>query len=204
MYEVQAKCRGQMILLLSYPRSGNTFVRQVLKEAFGTNSYSIYPGEYLTEHYGGWINAENVEELPVVFVKSHKKLKNWQGLVWHIVRDGRDAVVSLRKWNRNPTSGRGNEWSQHVQLFESLANHTTKFEDLIDNPIGTVQAGIDSLGLSDVVRRTGETLTPFSELQASNGEMWREGHTGGWVYQMPDVAEFMSENRQAMQEMNYA
>jgi len=60
-----------VVWLVSYPRSGNTFVRQVLFEVWGIPTFTVYPQERETQDLGGFIGDVNTTGLPVVFVKNH-------------------------------------------------------------------------------------------------------------------------------------
>ncbi|WP_417592614.1 glycosyltransferase [Owenweeksia hongkongensis] len=140
-----------MIWLSSFPRSGNTFFRNVLFEVYGLESSSFY------ENVG-----EPVNYMDFPFVKTHMRPHELQPLdlnipAVHLVRDGRDALVSMahqRKDIYEPDSDfRGNflealvaaeesyfgGWSLNVEDWLSRADVLIRFEDLIENPIAQLE-----------------------------------------------------------------
>lgn len=80
-----------MIWLASFPRSGNTFFRNILYEVYGISS-----SEYHMEKTKKVI--EDFDSFPVIktHLLPHQLPKNLQDLKSvYIIRDGRDALVSL-------------------------------------------------------------------------------------------------------------
>lgn len=149
----------QMITLVSYPRSGNTFLRNVLFEVYGIPSRT-----YHLEAHGpdkGWEDAVVVKthllpgQLPV-------ELRNRK--VVYLLRDGRDALVSLAHHRKDiiaPESdfetnlmeaiyaAEGSHfggWSKHVSAWLPHADLVIRFEDLIADPIAACN------GLKDLLR----------------------------------------------------
>ncbi|MDC1221564.1 glycosyltransferase [Salibacteraceae bacterium] len=137
-----------MVLLASYPRSGNTFLRNVLFEVYGIESKT-----YHLESHGadpGWEEAAFVKthELPENLPKSLSKRKTV-----YLIRDGRDSIVSLAHHRKNVfdidsdieqnlleaiNADEGSYfggWSSHVIKWISQADIVIHFEDLIENPI---------------------------------------------------------------------
>lgn len=139
-----------MIWLSSFPRSGNTFLRNVLFEVYGLESSSYY------EKIG---EPENYTEYP--FVKTHQlpndihpSKKSIPAV--YLIRDGRDALVSMahqRKDIYEPESNfRDNfleamiaaegsyfgGWSNNVEQWIERTHVLIRFEDLIENPIEQV------------------------------------------------------------------
>ncbi|MDX1686167.1 MAG: sulfotransferase domain-containing protein, partial [Saprospiraceae bacterium] len=138
-----------MIWLASFPRSGNTFFRNVLYEVYGMESstYHIDPGRKLDQNY---------DQYPIV--KTHLlphelDPANANIPAVYLVRDGRDALVSLahhRKDIVEPGSdyehnlleaviARGGShfggWSENVRAWLERADIVIRFEDLIQDPI---------------------------------------------------------------------
>lgn len=142
-----------MIWLASYPRSGNTFFRNVLYEVYGIES-----GDY---HW-----AKNKELNPdfhqFPIVKTHlvppqlpEDFQNSPAI--YLIRDGRDSTVSeahhrvdIKKTHPsylrnlvNTIFGNGEMfsggWSGHVEAWKSNRKILIRFEDLIDDPIGQVE-----------------------------------------------------------------
>jgi len=136
------------VLLVSYPRSGNTFLRNVLFEVFGVESAT-----YLLAGHGpdaNWANAAVVKthllptELPETLLKRKIVL---------LVRDGRDSVVSFAHHRKDivaPEStieqnlweaiyaAEGSHfggWSLHTESWLPRADLIIRFEELINDPL---------------------------------------------------------------------
>jgi hypothetical protein len=89
------------VWLASYPRSGNTFLRIILRNAFGLTSRSVYSGEvsifdratevigHDEEKSGGWPRSNGT----LVLTKTHDKPLD-DGHAIYVVRDGRSTLVS--------------------------------------------------------------------------------------------------------------
>lgn len=140
-----------MIWLGSFPRSGNTFFRNILVEVYGLESSSFY------ENVG---KPDNYTEFP--FVKTHMRPKelipnNEDLKSVYLIRDGRDALVSMahqRKDIYEPESKFEENfiealiaaeesyfggWSIHADEWTKKASIVIRFEDLIKEPIKQVE-----------------------------------------------------------------
>lgn len=142
-----------MIWLASFPRSGNTFFRNVLFEVYGISSSTfhretLYPQE------------ENYFEYPVV--KTHLLPAQLEEAYRdapkvYLIRDGRDALVSMahhRKDIIEPGTDfevnlleailamEGNYfggWTENVRQWTAAADIVIYFEDLIADPLREVE-----------------------------------------------------------------
>ena len=142
-----------MIWLASFPRSGNTFFRNVLYEVYGIQS-----SEYHLEE-DKKVKAD-FAEYPVV--KTHllphqlpPELQAAKSV--YLVRDGRDAITSIAHHRRDivaPGSNmymnlfeailaRGGSffggWSENVKQWSEKADILIRFEDLIADPLTQVE-----------------------------------------------------------------
>jgi hypothetical protein len=97
-----------IVWLASYPRSGNTLLRTILRQAFHLKSYSLYDDkldlgsasevrdivghESLPTEWDEFYEAKR-ESPDLVFVKTHDRPID-SGPAIYIVRDGRSAIVS--------------------------------------------------------------------------------------------------------------
>jgi len=139
-----------MIWLGSFPRSGNTFLRNVLFEVYGLESSSYFEG------IGEPLNYQDF-----AIVKTHMRPSelippSTKIPAIYLVRDGRDALVSMayqRKEIYEPESDfRQNfieamiaaeesyfgGWSINVNDWFDRATVVLRFEDLIQDPINQV------------------------------------------------------------------
>ncbi|MGH2550966.1 MAG: sulfotransferase domain-containing protein, partial [Thermomicrobiales bacterium] len=138
-----------MILWLSsYPRSGNTFLRSMFRQAFGLYSYSIYNdmndigGNEDVRHEVGhlFINGsiqefyeESMRSAEIVPVKTHDPPID-QAPAVYVVRDGRAALVSywyfLRKVRRRHELTLGEVIRGGATKFGSWSEHVTRWSPL--------------------------------------------------------------------------
>lgn len=142
-----------MIWLASFPRSGNTFFRNVLFEVYGIKS-STYHHEtsYPVDEDYDQYQVVKTHLLPSQVKPSDPSIKSV-----YIVRDGRDALVSIahhRKDLIEPNSdfqinlleaivASGGSyfggWSENVRQWSQRADIIIRFEDLITDPIKEIE-----------------------------------------------------------------
>ena len=201
-----------MIWLASFPRSGNTFVRNILYHVYGIPSsafhrmmdlplnskYSTYPvvkTHVLPEHLD-----PSDDRIPAVY----------------IVRDGRDAVVSLayqrrllvsvgsdlRRNLKEAIRAKGGShfggWSANVEAWLKRADIIIRFEDLIQRPIECIEAFRYIMSLPEP---RNEQVPTFEEMKAGRTEyghggkkdpddysvhFFRRGQPGSWRDDMDD------------------
>jgi glycosyltransferase involved in cell wall biosynthesis len=138
-----------VICLASYPRSGNTFLRNVLFEVYGLESSTFHK-----EAHGPDVGWERAEIVKTHLLPSELPSNLGSRIKVYLLRDGRDASVSLAHHRRDiidPTSifddnlheviyaAEGSHfsgWSNHVQHWIEEADIVIRFEDLIKDPIG--------------------------------------------------------------------
>jgi hypothetical protein len=100
-----------MIWLASFPRSGNTFFRNVMFELYGLESYDYYP-------LRGVKVRKDYTSFPIV--KTH--LLPWQIQpqdsnipAIYLVRDGRDAIVSMAH-QRKDIIAPGSDFQENLKM----------------------------------------------------------------------------------------
>jgi hypothetical protein len=82
-----------IIWMASYPRAGNSYLKDILEDCFGLHTYSIYD-----ELRQPKINVEAARQSPeVYFVKTHEMPQD-DALALYMVRDGRDVLVSYARF----------------------------------------------------------------------------------------------------------
>jgi hypothetical protein len=99
---------NNLVWLASYPRSGNTLLRQILWHCFGLRSASVYKndlgGNTALEEYVGHIEHnpnmhKQLEKYGVSLIKTHRLVEqNSNTPAIYVIRDGRAACVSLWKF----------------------------------------------------------------------------------------------------------
>jgi hypothetical protein len=167
-----------LVWLASYPRSGNTFVRTILYQCFGVRSASVYPNDlfyqekvrgltgHIEHHAPGKIEfgAE-----PVRLIKTHGLPPDERPAIY-IVRDGRDAIVSLYHfWGGQVPlyslvegPSRFGTWANHVLTWKPLQRPNTlllRYEDIVGNfALSLAQIA----GFLALIPRTTEMPTRFA------------------------------------------
>lgn len=153
--------------LASYPRSGNTLLRAILKHCFGLSSQSLYQDqEFADPNVRDVVGHEDVGRDARLFiaaarragrslyVKTHELPPADRHPAIYVVRDGRSAVVSHAHYLHDilgrdfslaeVIEGRaGLSWSQHVRAWTVPARANTlivRYEDLADGNRDTLAA----------------------------------------------------------------
>jgi hypothetical protein len=192
-----------IIWLASYPRSGNTLLRTVFKRCLGLDSYAdeeihvespIRSDSSLIGHRelpASWDSfyEEAARSSSTYLVKTHLLPRDDQRYVY-VVRDGRSAVKSYRKYYERYVPGhRPNlyqliagddaygDWSGHYDAWvgrESVCGMTLRFEDLTD---------ISGAALEELAAFVGHRgaiapwVNPFDELSKVEPGFFRKGST---------------------------
>jgi glycosyltransferase involved in cell wall biosynthesis len=208
-----------MIWLASFPRSGNTFFRNVLYEVYGIESSTFHmePNYPVDERY---------DQFPVV--KTHllpSQLKPGDPSIKkvYLVREGRDALVSIAH-HRKDIIDPGTDfyvnlleailamegsffggWSENVKQWMDEADIVIRFEDLIDDPIREVEK---LRSIMDLPEPQVDKLPSFKDLKFGNPKYgaarkllderqveelarknFRRGKSGSWKDEMPPEIE---------------
>jgi len=142
-----------MIWLASFPRSGNTFFRNVLHEVYGIES-STYHQEttYPVDDNYNQYQFVKTHLLPHQLEPKDPAIKSV-----YLVRDGRDALVSMAHHRKDlvetnsdfdinlleaiiaPKGSHFGGWSENVRQWSRKADIIIRFEDLIADPIGEIE-----------------------------------------------------------------
>lgn len=202
-----------MIMLSSYPRSGNTFFRNVL--------YHVYDIESMT--YRQYSNEQipfDSNTFPVV--KTHRlphQLPEFlqQQAAVYLIRDFRDCLISMANKRINKNDGLSPSfsrcflevifaqagahfggWSENVKQWSEKADIIIRFEDLIQNPIQEVekvrsllnlpQANIEQLPTFDFLKKGKGKYPIYKSEQARKRKanlFFRKGKIGDWKGKIP-------------------
>jgi sulfotransferase family protein len=209
------------VWLASFPRSGNTFARVVLRSVYGVGSSSAYPegkGRLATEL------AETVADAGLEPRKTHElEHAGDDSPAIYVLRDGRDCYVSyahfalelderyrgmaysdvLRTLIDSPDQFGG--WSRHVDVWTSRAAPTAviRYEDLLADPAATVAGACEELGL-DLPAGAGAPPA-MASLREREPLLFRRGVAGSWRDEMPPELEelFWSRHGQTMARVGY-
>lgn len=142
-----------MIWLASFPRSGNTFVRNILYEVFGVESstFDLENGVLLEPDYLAY-PVVKTHRLPSQLIPDDPTVK-----AVYLVRDGRDALVSMAH-HRSDIIAPGSlfqenllaaihaekgsffgGWSRNVLQWIQRADLIIRYEDLVKDPAGCAE-----------------------------------------------------------------
>jgi len=206
-----------MIWLASFPRSGNTFLRNILFEVYGIASSTFHcdPTRELDADYEKY-RVIKTHELPNKLPEPIKEAK-----AVYLVRDARDALVSIahhRKDIVEPGSDYYNNllevitadggdgyfggWSKNLTAWRDRASLIIHFEDLIEDPLSEVEKlrQIMDLPEPDVSKMPTFEKLKFGRPQygAGSGEGYsidlaskhfRKGEPGSWKEELPKELE---------------
>ena len=222
-----------IIWLASYPRSGNTFFRILLKRLYGINTPTAYVGGDYTAFEVGkelvghvpdeWTIEEMAAKSDALIVKTHRRAPdNYPAIYLH--RDGRDSLVSyarkkaekgmpyrdaLKELITTCKSSTGT-WGQNVLhwLHRKRANTVyVSYEALITNPERVVEQTLQQLDLDHLMKRKHRSAPAFEELQTINSRFFRRGVIGSYKDEMPDDLHELfwqqPEHQEAMQLLGY-
>jgi len=140
------------VFLVSYPKSGNTWLRFLLAHYAMGRSVSLKETNLLIPdiHY----NSEDInDKLNPRIIKTHERYTHKYRRVIYIVRDGRDVAVSyffhLKKFKRLPADIKfcdfldefirggyfSTSWGKHVDEWLDLADNLLliRYEDMLSN-----------------------------------------------------------------------
>jgi glycosyltransferase involved in cell wall biosynthesis len=151
------------IWLASFPRSGNTFFRNILYQVYGLESSTFHrePNYPVDENYHLY-PVVKTHLLPGELIPNDPNIKKV-----YLVRDGRDALVSIahhRKDIIEPHTNYYNNlleailskegtffggWSENVRQWTEQADIIIRYEDLIADPIGEAEKLREIIDLPD-------------------------------------------------------
>ena len=215
-----------IIWVASYPRSGNTFFRTVLHQAFGFNTWTIYregKGRAIAGDMTGACEFSSdfrledaaMEDEPY-FVKTHAPPKDGRKAIY-LIRDGRAAISSFCHYRRSFFGDKRKltdaiigrlpfgPWAAHVMSWNPRQRPDTlliKFEELVADPKSQFSRIQDFIGRE---AKSDRNIPSFEELQARNSKFFRSGSNEAWRkdFSEDDHNLFWSLHGQIMAEYGY-
>jgi glycosyltransferase involved in cell wall biosynthesis len=208
-----------MIWLASFPRSGNTFFRNVLYEVYGIASSTYHQEEnYPLEPDYHRFPVVKTHLLPSQLQPADPRIKKV-----YLVREGRDALVSMAH-HRKDIVEPGSDyyvnlleailamdgsffggWSENVRQWMAVADVVIRFEDLIADPIREVeklravmdlpQPRLDKLPSFQDLKfgkphyGAGRKIMDDQQVEEMARKNFRRGKTGSWKDEMPPEME---------------
>lgn len=196
---------AMIIWLASYPRSGNTLLRLMLKSVYGLESYSKYNDpddigrnpsvkEAVGHRFwkGRWDDAYKLlsDNSETVFVKTHD-VPDDDAKAIYVVRDGRQACASYCHYLNHyydatvtlesvisGTAGRFPSWGLHLDEWNPKGRANTlflKYTDLVDAP----QEQLDKISSFCGISQNLSWENDFQKLHSIEPNFFRAGSSGG-------------------------
>lgn len=189
---------AEVIWLASYPRSGNTLLRTVLRHCFRLKSGSVYPrdlgGRAELERYVGHIEHSHTGEVRFPagaphLLKTHEPPPDAARAIY-VVRDARPASVSLWHFYRGGLSladvvegrHRFGTWSAHLEAWRPWERPGTlflRYEDLAGNLAAVLPPLAAFLGREPVK----QAIPPRADLAGVDGQWVRP--PSDWRAELP-------------------
>lgn len=219
-----------LVWVASYPRSGNTFVRMLLKSAFGLPSRSWHGNADarsfgspavvgLVGHQGHELPQEDLipwarEQPGLCMIKTHEPPQTDDPAIY-VVRDGRSSVVSYHRYlndieNVESTipdviEGRvfAGSWSDHFAAWQpTWRPHTLllRYEEITARPEHAVEEIGNFLRLAPL----GGRVPAFEELRTLNPRFFRAGDDRANIAELAPYEDlFRSRHAQVMELLGY-
>jgi glycosyltransferase involved in cell wall biosynthesis len=204
-----------MIWLASFPRSGNTFFRNILFEVYGLESSTFHQENYPVDPNYDQFQVVKTHLLPHQLLPADPNIKSV-----YLVRDGRDCMVSLAH-QRSDIIAPGSDflenmeaaihaaggsffggWGENVSQWIERADIIIRYEDLVKDPIGQAERLRAILDLPEPMIDKVPTfeklkfgtpkygskqhiLKDETEQKEFSGKFFRKGKSGGWREEMP-------------------
>jgi hypothetical protein len=217
------------VWIASYPRSGNTFLRIILRDAFRLPSYSLYYVEGDTHHDPSAEALEQAPQLPrnwqdsvvrdpaaaPILIKTHDPPSDQSPAIF-IARDGRAAIHSYYHYHKKYAFEQPSlteiiagacqfgSWSEHYRAWLPKSRPNTLlilYEDLVANPQVVIQALAGFLNLTPA----DACLPEFHELQRKLPSFFRRGQNSDYLSEWTPahMALFNQLHAAAMQELGF-
>lgn len=213
-----------LVWLASFPRSGNAFLRVVLKSLYGVGSTTVYPKE-AKGRLAAFMAGEGGGEDAPVFTKTHElDAAADANPAVYLVRDGRDAYVSYAHFARTlDPQGCGTMtydavlrmliesrdhfggWSAHVAAWTGRKAPTAllRYEELLADPAGAAARACGRLGIP--LPAAHGSLMPVEQLASVDPLSFRKGKAGSFREEMPAELEelFWRRHGETMDRLGY-
>ena len=193
-----------VVLLASYPRSGNSLLRSVLKGAFGLWSSSVYVTETYSQEIAerlGHVDHADADIMTdlndgLCLFKTHEYPTSTTRAIY-MVRDGREASVSYAKFSGTFSKQeytlddviagrcRYNSWSDHLRAWMPDLRPNTlllRYADMRQDLGGTVEAIATFLHRDPV----GGDVPAFDQMRQLSSDFFRSGTNATWRDVMTD------------------
>ena len=201
------------IVVAEYPRSGGSWVTSMLGDALQLPKRDIYVGEdyevFDVRKHPWYEGVSNLALTESCVIKSHEPpnspLISFPAQFIHLVRDGRDVIVSKYYYEKEFCVKNGiyeqfempfdeyvsqvaTEWRTFILAWLNVTPYTYRYEDFLQNPINTLQKALGGVGVdvSDSQVRHGVATNTKSRFKRSLDNLFshntfvRKGVAGDW------------------------
>jgi hypothetical protein len=227
------------IVVAEYPKSGGTWIVSVIGDALGLPKRDIYiSDEYKTfdvRKHPWYRNAPDLVLPDACVIKSHElpnsDLHTFPMRLVHLVRDGRDVVVSRFCFDRdfcvaNGIYGKFEEtfddyvprvaadWNRYVLAWQTAGVPFVQYEKFLADPVTAAQSLLSSAGmkvpeeaiLSALNANTKEKLHEALSEAFVHNTFVRKGVAGDWRnhFQEHHMAAFDKAAREGMEALGYS
>jgi hypothetical protein len=226
------------IVIAEYPKSGGTWIAGVIGDALGLPKRDIYVSDayksYDWRKHPWYINAPDLDLPDSCVIKSHElpnsTLHKFPMRVVHLVRDGRDVVVSRFFFDRDFCVANGvygsfeeafddyvprvaAEWNSYVLAWLSAGVPIVRYEEFLREPITAAQRLLSFAGvkaseeevLRAVKENTKEKLHAALSVTFEHNTFVRRGVAGDWRnhFEQRHMAAFDGAAKAGMEALGY-
>lgn len=206
------------VWIASYPRSGNTYLRTVLRHAFELRSASVYPndlgGNQALEDYVGHLEhgpqlAAQLQANGMTLVKTHEYANDNRPAIY-VIRDGRAACVSLWEFYNRTMSletviegeHRFGTWQNHVLSWQPWSRANTlllKYEQLRDD----LPAALQNISEFLKVEIKSTTIPDRNSIASIDGQWVRKKTDWRSILSGNSLKRFTELNKEVLERIGY-
>jgi len=195
------------MLLLGYPKSGNTWIAYMLSYIFNTvyddyDAQGIHPKrESIRKYVKGGLSHKSLEKEIGHVLKTHKlNIETHGDIVTYVVRDPRDVMVSYYHYRKNIKSIDDStnlhqfiklnlpQWVEHVNEWIDRSNSVIRYEDAINDLHACLNKLCGDLGVTvdEYVITEAEYQFSFKNMSgrergvSDDSSFFRKGVVGDW------------------------
>ena len=227
------------LVVAEYPKSGGTWITGLIGDALALPKRDIYVSDayksFDVRKHPWYVQADDLSLPDDCVIKSHElpdsPLHNFPMRVVHLVRDGRDVVVSKYFYERDFCVANGvysqfdepfddyvprvaAEWNRYILAWLDAGAPFIRYKEFVAKPIPAAQRLLSSVGLqapepvlrSAVERNTKEKLQAALSVAFKHNTFVRKAVPGDWRnhFQERHVDAFRSVAGEALERLGYS
>jgi hypothetical protein len=202
------------VVVTEYPKSGGTWVTSLLGDALNLAKRDLYVSDGynvfdVTKH-PWYVGASNLELTESCVIKSHELptsgLLDFPAQFVHLVRDGRDVIVSRYFFEKDFSVANGirstfdtpfddyvvevaDAWNSYVLAWLGSTPTFCRYEDFVRDTAGTIRKVLSDIGIDAAAARiqaavdanTKERISRSLDVAFKHNTFVRKGVPGDWV-----------------------